>query len=353
MNTKLNHWLDFCRALAISLVLLSHGRTFLVPLMPETNILKFGGFLGVELFFVLSGFLIGRILIEKINNQESHREWIPSFWLRRWLRTYPSYILFLFINIILIFSIRPDIFPSVLRYLTFSQSLLSPHPSFFGEAWSLAVEEIFYLITPLLFWVFFALTNNKKTSINLAIVVLITLPLALRINAAFNSSLTFNEIRTISLFRIDSIVYGVLGLIICNTPTFNKMKMIGVALIPLCIFISAQDDELINNNAFYKVFLFPMANIGFAFMICGWIHIQISKQIMYIVSRIARWSYAAYLINLPVIFLLKQTLPTPTTYASCITQWLLFFLLTLSLSCFIYNTFEKTILKARDKLISS
>ncbi|EPU1382254.1 acyltransferase family protein, partial [Klebsiella pneumoniae] len=191
MNTKLNHWLDFCRALAISLVLLSHGRTFLVPLMPETNIFKFGGFLGVELFFVLSGFLIGRILIEKINNQESHREWIPSFWLRRWLRTYPSYILFLFINIILIFSIRPDIFPSVLRYLTFSQSLLSPHPSFFGEAWSLAVEEIFYLITPLLFWVFFALTNNKKTSINLAIVVLITLPLALRINAAFNSSLTF------------------------------------------------------------------------------------------------------------------------------------------------------------------
>lgn len=133
MNTKLNHWLDFCRALAISLVLLSHGRTFLVPLMPETNIFKFGGFLGVELFFVLSGFLIGRILIEKINNQESHREWIPSFWLRRWLRTYPSYILFLFINIILIFSIRPDIFPSVLRYLTFSQSLLSPHPSFLGR----------------------------------------------------------------------------------------------------------------------------------------------------------------------------------------------------------------------------
>lgn len=161
MNTKLNHWLDFCRALAISLVLLSHGRTFLVPLMPETNIFKFGGFLGVELFFVLSGFLIGRILIEKTNNQESHREWIPSFWLRRWLRTYPSYILFLFINIILIFSIRPDIFPSVLRYLTFSQSLLSPHPSFLGGT-EFGCGGDFYLITPLLFWVFFALTNNKN-----------------------------------------------------------------------------------------------------------------------------------------------------------------------------------------------
>lgn len=353
MNTKLNHWLDVCRALAITLVLLSHGRTFLVPLMPETNIFKFGGFLGVELFFVLSGFLIGRILIEKINNQESPREWILSFWLRRWLRTYPSYFLFLFINIILIFSIRPDIFPDILRYLTFSQSLLSPHPSFFGEAWSLAVEEVFYLITPLLFLVFFVLTKNKKISFNLTIVVLLALPFALRTNATFNSSLSFNEIRTISLFRIDSIVYGVLALVLCNTPVFNKIKRVGVILIPLCIFISAQNDEVINNNAFYKFFLFPIANIGFAFMICSWIHIKISKHIMYIVSRVARWSYAAYLINLPVIFLLKNILPTPTTYANCIAQWLLFFLVTLSSSCFIYKVFEKNILKIRDKITVS
>ncbi|EFP8852438.1 acyltransferase, partial [Shigella dysenteriae] len=328
MEKKFNHWLDFCRASAIILVLLSHGRYFLLPAFPQLNFLKFGGFLGVELFFVLSGFLIGKILLEKINNTTSPAEWVVGFWCRRWLRTYPSYLLFLIINIVLIFSIRPEFYPNVVRYLTFSQSLLTPHPSFFGEAWSLAIEEIFYLITPLLFTILFALTKNKKTSLNLTIAILITLPFALRVNAAFNSDLSFNEIRTISLFRIDSIMYGILALILFSKLNIRKIANIGMLLIPLCIYIAAQDDTLINKNLFYKMFLFPMANIGFACMICSGIHIQLNKYIMCIASRIARWSYAAYLINLPVIYFLKKTLSPPTTYSSCFMQWFLFFIMT-------------------------
>ncbi|WP_369690182.1 acyltransferase family protein [Pseudomonas sp. AU12215] len=59
-----NQWLDICRSLAISLVLLSHGRHFLTPAFPAAQNFKFGGFLGVELFFVLSGFLIGGAVAE-------------------------------------------------------------------------------------------------------------------------------------------------------------------------------------------------------------------------------------------------------------------------------------------------
>ncbi|WP_328705635.1 acyltransferase family protein [Aeromonas caviae] len=60
-----NQWLDVCRASAILLVLLSHGRRLLLPIFPDAQLFKFGGFLGVEIFFVLSGFLIGSIIIEK------------------------------------------------------------------------------------------------------------------------------------------------------------------------------------------------------------------------------------------------------------------------------------------------
>ncbi|WP_421158810.1 acyltransferase family protein [Aeromonas dhakensis] len=63
--SKANRWLDICRASAILLVLLSHGRRLLFPIFPDAQFLKFGGFLGVEIFFVLSGFLIGSILIDK------------------------------------------------------------------------------------------------------------------------------------------------------------------------------------------------------------------------------------------------------------------------------------------------
>ena len=142
MQNKLNPWLDVCRSMAIMLVLLSHGRLFLTGVFPELNLLKFGGFLGVELFFVLSGFLIGRIILEKLHASSDGYRWIPSFWFRRWMRTYPSYVIFLFLNIFFIGNIRPESYPELLKFLTFTQSLLTPHPSFFGEAWSLAVEGL-------------------------------------------------------------------------------------------------------------------------------------------------------------------------------------------------------------------
>lgn len=68
---KNNHWLDICRASAILLVLFSHGRRLLLPIFPDAQLFKFGGFLGVEIFFVLSGFLIGSIIIEKSSSSES------------------------------------------------------------------------------------------------------------------------------------------------------------------------------------------------------------------------------------------------------------------------------------------
>ena len=84
---KENHWLDICRASAILLVLLSHGRRLLFPVFPDAQLFKFGGFLGVEIFFVLSGFLIGSIIIEKSSKSDSRWRWIPKFWGRRFLRT--------------------------------------------------------------------------------------------------------------------------------------------------------------------------------------------------------------------------------------------------------------------------
>lgn len=353
MKERFNHWLDFCRASAILLVLLSHGRYFLLPEFPELNFFKFGGFLGVELFFVLSGFLIGKIILEKINNSSSPGDWVFGFWCRRWLRTYPSYLLFLCINIALLLNIRPDVFPDIIKYLTFTQSLLEPHPSFFGEAWSLAVEEIFYLLTPLIFSAFMVLTGNKSLSLKISIIFLIVIPLALRVYASFNSQLSFNEIRTISLFRIDSIMYGVLAILFLKRYGSNYPIKLGLLLIPVCIYISARDDSYLNDNTFLKIFLFPMANIGFACLICAGLNITFNRYVIRILSNIARWSYAAYLTNLPVLFLIKETLPPPSTYIECISQWALFIALTIAISYIIYSLFEKNVLRIRDKLVVS
>lgn len=351
MGNKLNSWLDVCRACAILLVLLSHGRIFLTPAFPEAQLLKFGGFLGVELFFVLSGFLIGRILFEKMNNANSATSWVMGFWGRRWMRTYPSYVLFVILNILIITTIRPDIFPNLFSFLTFTQSLLTPHPSFFGEAWSLAVEEVFYFVTPVLLSLLYIITKNKKFSIAVTILLLISIPLALRIHASIFTSMTFNEIRSTALYRVDSIMIGVISVILFNKYGTNTLTKIGVLLIPLCVYIASMPDSFMDKSMTLKIFLFPMANLGFACLICSWYYVNINSSIMRYLSKVARWSYAAYLTNLPVLCSIGYFLKRPESLTECLFQWTLFISITLFSAWFVYSIFERKVLSLRDKFI--
>ncbi|MGH9768819.1 MAG: acyltransferase family protein [Blastocatellia bacterium] len=154
--------LDGLRGLAILLVLLGHffGGTIAVPAdsiwvyAPISLRLTWSG---VDLFFVLSGFLIGGILLD-------HREatnYYKVFYLRRACRIFPAYYLTLFLFYALIAfgasRVSPWLFdkplPSV-AYLTFTQNIWSVwfvahfgYPAFWpGVTWSLAVEEQFYVI---------------------------------------------------------------------------------------------------------------------------------------------------------------------------------------------------------------
>ncbi|CAI0716814.1 O-acetyltransferase OatA [Serratia quinivorans] len=353
MKKQLNPWLDICRATAILLVLLSHGRIFITPIFPNAQTLKFGGFLGVEFFFVLSGFLIGGIILDKIKTSKSPWSWVPGFWGRRWMRTYPSYFLFVIINILIISSIRQEPFPNLLKFLTFTQSLLSPHPSFFGEAWSLAIEEVFYFITPIVLSVFMSITNNKRISILLTVLLLIIIPVTLRIHASLYTIMTFNEIRSTALYRIDSIMIGVIAVVFYNKFGSNTLVKIGTLLIPLCIYIASKPDSFMDESTILKIILFPLANAGFACLICAGYRVRVSPIINHPFSKIARWSYAAYLTNLPVLVSIRYFSPPPTTLSECLMQWFLFISITLISAWLVYSFFEKSVLSMRDKIISS
>lgn len=137
--------LDILRAAAILFVLYSHGRPLIASYVNK-NVFNIFSLDGVTLFFVLSGFLIGRILI-KIYFKESPLTWKDSwsFWVRRWFRTVPPY--FIMLCILLVFAFIQGTFTNTnfLQYFLFIQNLWYSHPSFFPEAWSLTLEEWFYL----------------------------------------------------------------------------------------------------------------------------------------------------------------------------------------------------------------
>ena len=99
--------------------------------------------------FVLSGFLIGRIIFRVIEGRNFSS--LVRFYNRRWWRTLPNYYFFFALHIVFyyVFSIEENI---DWRGLFFLQNVNSPPEGFFRESWSLAVEEWFYLVFPFIWW---------------------------------------------------------------------------------------------------------------------------------------------------------------------------------------------------------
>jgi peptidoglycan/LPS O-acetylase OafA/YrhL len=138
--------LDLIRAVAIILVMLFHASLFRLD-SAQHWIVRFG-WMGVDLFFVLSGFLIAGQLLRPLARGSNPN--YSRFFGRRLLRTLPAYFVVL-AAYFLVPSIRerPVIQP-LWQFLTFTENLLiaPPIPKAFSHAWSLCVEEQFYLLFP-------------------------------------------------------------------------------------------------------------------------------------------------------------------------------------------------------------
>ncbi|MFD0989494.1 acyltransferase family protein [Mariniflexile jejuense] len=85
--------LDVIRAVAILLVIFSHSTILLFPDKETTLlvIIRFFGTIGVDLFFVLSGFLIGGNILKQLAQEKTALKDFVYFWIRRWFRTLPNY----------------------------------------------------------------------------------------------------------------------------------------------------------------------------------------------------------------------------------------------------------------------
>jgi peptidoglycan/LPS O-acetylase OafA/YrhL len=153
--------LDHLRALAISLVFLFHYSFYQHPAWME----RFSGFgwCGVDLFFVLSGFLISNQLFAEWQNK--HQVSLPVFYLKRAFRILPPYFFVLLIYIFVpAFHEREKLAP-LWKMFTFTQNYGQNIRDFgtFSHAWSLCVEEQFYLVLPLLLILIFS-TGLRRLS---------------------------------------------------------------------------------------------------------------------------------------------------------------------------------------------
>lgn len=149
IDERRNRGLDTLRALAITLVFVYHYQVF-VSHGPTFGWLGNVGWTGVDLFFVLSGYLIGRQVFAGVARGQVLS--LPAFYARRLLRTMPAFWVVLALYFLFPAVMGGKTPPPLWRFLTFTQNWGLQPGTAFSHAWSLCIEEQFYLLLPLLVW---------------------------------------------------------------------------------------------------------------------------------------------------------------------------------------------------------
>lgn len=313
--------LDNLRALAITLVFLFHYRMFGHPAWVD-DVGSFG-WTGVDLFFVLSGYLIGGQLFQKIAAQGSFS--FKEFFLKRFFRIIPAYLAVLTIYFTLPFAREREALPPLWKFLTFTQNfgLDLRYNGCFSHAWSLCIEEQFYLLLPLIIILCMFLKLGKYA--------FYLVPLLFIAGFAF---------RIISWqWHLDPIIgtdgFGIFWYKYIYYPTYNRLDglLVGVGLAGLFQFKSAIKERITRHGnitallslavltaAYFlclepfsfhaSVFGFPLVAVAYGILLIAAVSPSsiIYKWSSRVMAAVATLSYSIYLSHKIVIHITQDAL---------------------------------------------
>jgi peptidoglycan/LPS O-acetylase OafA/YrhL len=357
--------LDGLRGIAILLVLLRHGIFGLESNSSIVNHFLAVGRLsgsGVDLFFVLSGFLIGGILLDA---RESPR-YYTTFYARRAYRILPLY--FVVTGVFLLRHLPVRLIPGTLgdtsplaipglAYLTFTQNFFMVHVGWFGSTfmlvtWSLAIEEQFYLVIPLLIR---KIRGNRIVgALALVIVGAPFLRLLLRHSIAHGDFACF----ALMPCRADSLCLGVLSAYLVRRLGFWKQLTTrrGLLWVLNGILFAGMAFMTYRN---YAILSLPMTTWGYSwialFYTCCLLTVVSSSTGIWhsilctpLLMRLGTLAYCTYLLHYPLIQAgrrgLNALLPLHPQ-ASYVLGALLAILLTLALATLSWRFFERPLLR--------
>jgi len=327
------------------------------------------GPIGVELFFVLSGFLIGGILIKIFDNTDFTFAEVRQFWVRRWFRTLPNYWLILSLNIIILVFLKGNSIDNnqFIGYI-FLQNFIHPDVlHVFPEGWSLSIEEWFYLTLPVIIYLSTLVIKpaNKPGFLIRVFLCYLSLFLAIRIFNAFNpiNGIDPDEgIRKIVVFRLDAVMYGVLAAYFnyYHKPLMDgvKKKLFIISLLgSFILYFFIVKYELAFRAQLNPVFRF-LCN-AFLYMIIPLIFSLSlpyaagtkewsNKFVMAIVKHISKISYSIYLVHFSLFIPLFINLRVKSTSIG-IAQYLIYWIVVIGFSSLLYRFFEYPVMKLRDR----
>jgi len=278
---------DIWRGIAIISVVLYHFN--------ET--LPYGS-LGVDLFFVISGLLVGGLLTKPFLNGDKLEFF--KFFLRRGFKIWPSYYTFLvFGTIIAVLKYNPQNQNQIIsltdfkRYFLFYQNYTgTPVHWSFDHVWSLCVEEHFYILLPLTFMILRLIKANWKALLG-TLIGLVALGLVSKFLMLYYTSGKDTYAATHN--RIDALAYGViLNLIIIKFPkTIKKHKIIFLITGLIGLIATIFFDIYLESIFYQKIVLHSIVPLFFFLLISGTYYHDFSR--LKLLRIIGYYSYNWYL----------------------------------------------------------
>lgn len=339
--------LDTLRATAIILVVLEHYALF-VGVTPAFEWITDIGWVGVDLFFALSGYLIGNQVFAALRSDEGFSA--RHFYARRALRTLPAFYVVLAMNFLWPAFRGGRELPPLWEFLTFTQNINLTPGTAFSHAWSLCVEEQFYLLLPLAA----VLISLQRSSLRwgwTALALVVAGGMLARgqlwthlVDGDPNSRLNYYKyIYYSSLCRLDDLVAGVALAMLRNyhAALWQRLTSHGNAMLVAGLAVSALAFYLFMHDYFglgVTVFAYPVLAAGFALLIVAALSEGALLHEVKVpgAGSIALWSYSIYLLHKQLCVLMVEPLKgvgiAPASWqslaislaASALSGWLLF-----------------------------
>jgi len=350
--------LDTLRALAILVVMLYHLTVF--GELPERIIsVTYFGWMGVDLFFVLSGFLIGQQVLKPY--LLGQRFYLVEFYRRRIYRILPAYLVVLALYFLVPGWRESPRLPALWKFLTFTMNFgISFDRHGFSHAWSLCVEEHFYLLLPLMVILLMRHPSARKTIAMLVSILLFGIVLRAFLIHQYPEEI-WTRIYYPSYTRLDGLLTGVaLAIVRTFRPAWwnalmqrgHMLFLTGIVCIG-CVLWMFREHDLGNNTgaAMWGVILgFPLLSFGLGLVTAssvsnnGWLaRFKIPGA-----EITAALAFTLYLTHKPVGHLVLLSFPQITASQGPL-SWLLYAVACISVAWVLHVFVERPFLRLRDR----
>lgn len=354
-ETELNRnvGLDVLRSSAVFMLLFSHGYYFLkkdYAFLSPVNVICVNA---LEIFFVLSGFLVGNIILKQI--KETNQLQLKNIWRfykNRWFKTLPGYYLILVVYYFLSFSILPNCQDYNWAFLIFSQNFWNGSYYFFSQSYSLSIEEWFYVLFPVILFILLKLPlkNIPRMKMLLCIGAFLILPICYRLYLHIHGFEHWDSnIRKSIPARMDGIGYGLVVAYIFqfHRNIFQRYKILKLLMAVMLHIITQWVFVKQYSQYFNDVLYFSAMGLCFTWVVPFFFQLQLKGIIARFFIYISMSSYSVYLVHLLIRELFWEYVYLPLTQHG----WLIFisyWCISMLIGICLWALFERPIMLLRN-----